>query len=157
VSCMGTVEVASPGRVSSRKEVAEPCLGGASLLLLGEDFFGVAFFLGVGLVEVDCSTSSTVFVGATSSKEGFSTGVGPAFLLFDAVFDLGGMLTDADGFSASAVFVADFTVEGLAVGVVVELVDRGLSPGLIAGYGAARAPDVRRSALGMMGDGRRVV
>ena len=69
----------------------------------------------MGLVEVDCSTSSTVFVGATSSKEGFSRGVGPAFLLFDAVFDLGGMLTDADGFSASAVFVADLRVRALHV------------------------------------------
>ena len=69
-------------------------------------------------------------------------------MLFDAVLVFGGMLTDADGFSASAFFVADlvaldldfvaffvadFTVEDLDADVVVELVDRGLSPGLIAG------------------------
>ena len=68
---MGTEEVASPGRVSSRKEVAEPWLGGASSILDGEDFLGVAFFLGVGLVDGDCSTSSAVLVDAMSSEDGF--------------------------------------------------------------------------------------
>ncbi|KAK0111904.1 hypothetical protein ONS96_001171 [Cadophora gregata f. sp. sojae] len=94
-----------------------------------------------------------------SSEEGFSMDVGPAFLLFDVVFVLGGMLTDEDGLSASAFFVAglaeaffadDFEGEGLDVVFVVELVDLGVSPGLIAGYGAGRAPEVRRAALGMM-------
>lgn len=122
----------------------------ASCASAGE-FSGVAFFaanFGEGFFAEETSA------GSLTSSAGFSTGA--AFLDLDAAFGFGGMLTAVKGLLASAFFAAGFAlgfeVAVLVAGFGVELVDRGLSPGRIAGYGSARAPDVRRSALGILGD-----
>lgn len=149
VSCIGTELVGSPGRVTSRKVGAVDFME-VSSLICGEAFFGVAFLeedLGLGgefFVE-------GVLVGAVVSSEGSSmvagAGVGAeaAFLVLDADFVLGEPLAAVEGLSASASFVAGFAavvfdlafgifaVEALDSAFEVEGLDRGLSPGLMAG------------------------
>lgn len=146
---MGTVLVGSPGRVISRKVVAEPLVVASSLVCgVGLDL-GVAFLvedlgLGEGFFVEDVSVGEVGSLEGSSMVDGSGAGVGAeaAFLVFDADFVFGGMLSAAEGLFARAFFVADltfavfvvvFAVEASDAGFEVELVERGLSPGLMAG------------------------